>query len=59
MNNADQPAYPHQQYQTLQEPTEGGLTKRDRFAMAAMEGLWSSDTEFEMTPDSVASLAVE
>lgn len=51
MNNADKPAYPLNQ-KTIEEIGDGywfdiglGLTKLERFAMAAMQGLLTHDPE--------------
>ena len=65
MKNSDKSAYPVDK-KTNDEIEDGfwhingyGLTKREYAAIKAMQGLWSSDNEFEMTAESVAQLAVE
>jgi hypothetical protein len=58
MKNADKPINPIEKSPVSYEG-KVGLTKREYFAAKAMQGLWSSDNEFEMEPKSVAQLAIE
>lgn len=70
MNNADKPAYPTD-LETEWEKDEDspfphgvnkpltGLTKRERFAMAAMQGLLSNPEEINMTEFDIATLSVD
>lgn len=75
MSNGDKPAYPvsiteHTGFSPTHEKiyttnVDGGLTKREMFAMAAMQGLLSGHSEYfhgngpVMIPEMVAKHAVE
>lgn len=56
MENADKKAYPQNNTALTSAPEYGGLTKRERFAMAAMQGILAGDVEqqFDSTQVDVA-----
>lgn len=68
MNNADMPAMPLP-LATAQDgevidtgdycPHNNGLTKREAFAMAAMQGCLACDTENQLSADTIAHQSIE
>ena len=59
MENPDQKAYPQNNTALTSAPEYGGLTKRERFAMAAMQGMNSNPEYIADGYDEIASSAVE
>jgi hypothetical protein len=61
--NGDLPAMPTTIFQKVGGIAEcrstGGLTKREQFAMAAMQGLLAKHGDDDYTPSQIASYAVE
>lgn len=56
MNNANAPAYPS--HGSMGEVAYQGLTKREAFAMAAMQGCLASDREQALTQGQVVDWSI-
>jgi len=57
MNNRDMPAMPQEWEAYVEGNAPTGLTKREVFAMAAMQGILASDVHFNMDKHDVADQA--
>lgn len=58
MKNADKPAYTLPNPELTEAPDFQGLTKRERFAMAAMQGYCSNTDLSELDTEEIAFFAV-
>lgn len=61
MSNGNNPAYPVAEDHKIADELAwtAGLTKRERYAMAAMQALITTDTRWDNPPNSVSARAVE
>lgn len=63
MDNKNSSAFPFLESGNPDESISPGLSKREIFAMAAMQGLlagrWASDERVDCSPETISTLAVE